>query len=110
MSRFPYVAVLIAIALAAIPATAALAQDDPATTAAHPFVGAWLVDTNTGDPSEPHTELIVHSDGTLLQADPAGVGIGAWLPTDPDSAAITVTALVDAGDGQVTTVIVRANV
>src|SRR6476469_1163311 len=110
MFRIRSMAVLIAIAMAVVPATVALAHEAPTTPAAHPFVGAWLVDTNTADSSEPHTALVVHSDGTLIQADQANVAIGAGQATGAKTAAITMTALVEAGDGQVNTVIVRANV
>ena len=102
---------LVAAASSALVAPGAFAQGDPAIPSdGHRFVGAWLVDTNTGDVSDPPARLAVHPDGTLLQADQAHVAIGVWEPTGDHSAALTFTAQVDVGDGQVATLTVRAAV
>jgi hypothetical protein len=108
MARIPRTAILVAIVLAAVPGSTVLAHDDHAAATDHPFVGAWVVDTNTTDTSDPHTLLIVHPDGTLVQADPANVGVGVWEPTGEAMASLTVTAWFDAGDQEMSTVIVRA--
>ena len=63
-------------------------------------MGAWLVDTNTDYATEPPARLIVHPDGTLLQVDQTTVAVGVWQPTGDDTAALTITAQVDVGDGQ----------
>jgi hypothetical protein len=110
MPRMPRAALLVLTLIGAFPATGALAQDDPASTAGHPFVGAWLVDTNTAEDSEPHSRLVVHPDGTLLQVDQTTVAVGAWAPTSAQTADLTIAAQVDMGDGQVATITVRANV
>jgi hypothetical protein len=108
MIRVRSAAVVLATLLATVPPTAVLAQGGATATPVHPFVGAWIVDTNTADDSDPHTQLTVHPDGTLLQADQANVGIGVWEPTGDGSAALTMTAGSDSPDGNPSTVIVRA--
>ena len=73
-------------------------------------MGAWLVDTNTGDDTEPSSRLVVHPDGTLLQVDQTTVAIGVWEPTGDDAAALTIAAQIDVGDGRIATVTLRAEV
>lgn len=110
MHRSLSAGVLVAVLAAALVAPSALAQDAASSFGDHPFVGAWLVDTNTDDTTEPPTRLVVHPDGTLLQADQTTVAIGVWEPTGDDAAALTITAQIDAGDGSVATATVRAEV
>jgi hypothetical protein len=110
MPRMRQTALLAATLGAALSASGVLAQDDPATTAGHPFVGAWLVDTNAAEDSEPRSRLIVHPDGTVLQVDQTTVAVGVWAPTSAQTADLTIAAQVDVGDGQVATITVRANV
>lgn len=101
---------LIAILATALVAPVAQAQEPASSGGGHPFVGAWLVDTNTHDSSEPHSRLVVHPDGTLLQVDQTTVAIGVWEPVGETGAALTITAQVDAGDGHVALMTVRGEV
>ncbi len=111
MHRSLSAAALVAVLATVLVAPSALAQEAAAPLfEGHPFVGAWLVDTNTNDATEPPTRLVVHPDGTLLQADQTTVAIGVWQPTGDDAAALTITAQIDVGNGAVATATVRAEV
>jgi hypothetical protein len=69
----------------------ALAQDaGPSSIEGHPLVGAWLIDIRAEDPGNPPSTAIFHADGTYVQADVVGVGIGSWDPTDRRTGALTV--------------------
>lgn len=104
------VAPLVAVLATALVTPSALARDTARPFESHPFVGAWLVDTNTDDATEPPSRLIVHPDGTLLQVDQTTVAVGVWEPTGDDAAALTITDQIDMGDGKVATVTVRGAV
>jgi hypothetical protein len=110
MHRSLRAAALITALATALAAPGVLARDAGHSFEGHPFVGAWLVDTNTDDITEPPSRLIVHPDGTLLQVNHSEVAIGVWEPTGDDAAALTITAQIDAGDGQVAIAIVRGAV
>jgi hypothetical protein len=71
-------------------ASATLAQDASAT-AQSPIVGAWLLDVGS-DPSSAPTTAIFHADGTYIQTDGVGTGIGSWAATGPASGDLTFTA------------------
>ncbi len=109
MHRLLRIAPLVAVLGAALSGPA-LAQDAAPSFEGHPFVGAWLVDTNTDDSSERPTRLVVHPDGTLLQADQTTVAVGVWEPTGEASARITLSAPVDAGEGEVTLATLRGEI
>jgi plastocyanin len=50
--------------------------------AGHPLVGAWLLDTDTADPSNPPTLATFSSDGIYTQLEPESApGVGAWETT-----------------------------
>ena len=110
MHRSRHLAPLVAMLATVLVVPSAVAQDASPSFEGHPFVGAWLVDTNTSDATEPPTRIVVHPDGTLLQVDQTTVAIGVWEPTGGEAAALTVTAQVDAGDGKVAVATVRAEV
>jgi hypothetical protein len=75
--------------LAALMGPGALAQDASSTTADHPLVGTWLVDTNAADDANPPSTVVFHSDGTYLEIDVDGVAGGVWEATGPQTAALT---------------------
>jgi hypothetical protein len=53
-----------------------------------PSLGSLWVDERDGGPS---VMTAIHADGTLLTIDPyRGVGVGNWVPTGPDSAALVI--------------------
>lgn len=70
--------------------TAGVAKDASPSTAKSPVVGAWLLDVD-GDPSTPPTQAVFHADGTYLQTDAGGVGVGSWAATGPSTGALTFT-------------------
>ena len=72
-------------------ASTTLAQDATSTTAESPIVGAWLLDVGN-DPGSPPTTGIFHADGTYIQTDGVGTGIGSWAATGPSSGDLTFTA------------------
>jgi hypothetical protein len=75
--------------LVALMGSGALAQDASPGTAGHPLVGAWLVDTNAADDTNPPSTVVFHDDGTYLEIDVDGVAAGVWEPTGPQTAALT---------------------
>lgn len=110
MHRTLRAAALVAALATTLIAPGVLAQDATASFDGHPFVGAWLVDTNTDDAADPPSWLIVHPDGTLLQVNHSVVAVGVWEPTGDDAAAVTITAQSDVGEGQIATGTVRGTV
>ena len=78
-------------------ASTTLAQDASAT-AESPIVGAWLLDVGS-DPSSAPTTAIFHADGTYIQTDGTGTGIGSWAATGPSTGDLTFTQyqIEDAG-------------
>ena len=69
----------------------AVAQEStPAATAGHPIVGAWLLDVDANDPTNPPALAIFHDDGTYLQAESDGSnGVGVWEAIGANSVALT---------------------
>jgi hypothetical protein len=68
--------------------SAVVAKDAKPSMAKSPVVGAWLLDVD-GDLSTPPTQAVFHADGTYLQTDAGGVGVGSWLATGPSTGALT---------------------
>lgn len=82
------IGVLVAILSLAAPV---VAQDDiVAVKAAHPIVGAWIVDSSPDDPSDPLELTVTGPGGTITDTSLDGVGTGAWFPTGPSAADATV--------------------
>ena len=90
MRRLSATSSILAVSLLAIGglASATVAKDAKTTTAESPMVGAWLLDVGNDDGSAP-TTVIFHADGTYLQTDGGGVGVGSWEATGPDSGTLT---------------------
>jgi hypothetical protein len=79
------------VASIAVVGSGALAQDArPSSIEGHPLVGAWLIDIRAEDPGNPPSSAIFHGDGTYMQADVVGVGIGTWEPINPGTGELTV--------------------
>jgi len=79
------------LALGILTTRTAAQEGTPAVPADHPFIGAWLLDTNVDDPSDPPSLVIFHDDGTYSEADPGGTdGVGAWEATGPNTANLTI--------------------
>lgn len=66
------------------------AQDSTASLASHPLVGAWLLDINAEDPENAPSLAIFSSDGTYLEVDVDGTGIGVWDATGERAANLTI--------------------
>src|SRR5688500_13658974 len=105
--------VLIGSALQGLAPTTAQ-EGTPVTTAAHPLVGAWVIDTSAEDPAGPQEatvppDVTVFTDeGTVIDSTPFGeTGVGAWEPTGPDAAALTFVIPVE-DDDFAGSVIIRA--
>jgi hypothetical protein len=90
---------------------AALAQDaSPGAMAEHPLVGAWLLDTSGEETGNPSSDIIFHADGTYVESDVDGVGIGSWEPTGDQTGAATFLFHQAGEDGAISTVKIRATV
>jgi hypothetical protein len=88
------------VALAPVPGIGAQDGTPAAGTAGHPLVGAWVLDTDADDPTNPPTLAGFGADGIYTQVDADGtVGIGAWQATGPSTAALTFHSLA-AENGQ----------
>ena len=110
MRRIPVLATLL-LAAAAIAPAAVAAQDDSQATADHPFVGAWVIDADSADPSPPDQILLVGPGGTLSDASLDFFGYGAWTPSGDRTADVTFyTPIGDAETGFLGFQTVRASV
>ena len=110
MRRLSVASSILAISLLAFGglASATLAQDASAT-AESPVVGAWLLDVGS-DPSSAPTTAILHADGSYIQTDGVGTGIGSWAATGPSTGALTFTQYGVEQAGAVYSVTVRGTI
>jgi len=88
------------LALAGVASHAAAAHDAaPPVLAAHPLVGAWMLGTNTADPTTLPPLMIFDADGTSVGADLGGRDtVGTWEATGSRTAALTLMAFAP-GEG-----------
>lgn len=69
----------------------ALAQDTTATDfTGHPLVGTWMLDTDLEDEENLPSLVIFAADGSYLEIDADGQGVGAWEPTGDTTATLTI--------------------
>jgi hypothetical protein len=70
----------------------ATAQDGTPTSAGkHPFIGAWIVDTDTSDAANFPALAVATSDGTYLESHPdVGVGVGTWEAAGEGAVNLTI--------------------
>ena len=68
------------------------AQDaTPSPAPEHPFVGAWLVDTDTTIDVNFPALSVATADGTYIESHPdVGVGVGTWEATGERSVTLTI--------------------
>jgi hypothetical protein len=107
------VGVLVAGALVAnLVVRRAGAQDASDAPASHPLVGAWIVDQNVADATDPPALSIVLAEGTYYEANPAvGDGVGVWTSTGERTIAATIVFLVVGEGGAIqATVKARADI
>jgi hypothetical protein len=87
----PFLVALVVGLVAAGPAPSRAQEATPAARAEHPFVGAWVVDTDTADPANFPALAAAAADGTYVESHPlVGVGVGAWEATGDRTANLTV--------------------
>ena len=100
------------LALGSGPGTVAQDGTPAAAMAGHPFVGAWVVDTDTADPANFPALGAATADGVYVESHPqVGVGVGAWEPTGGRTANLTlVFRATDQGGAPVGVVTARAAV
>ena len=65
----------------------------------HPFVGVWMIDVDTDDPTNPPELITVHGDGTYTEFSFDGPGVGSWESTGDSTAALTIWFLGANDDG-----------
>jgi hypothetical protein len=73
-------------------------------------VGAWIVDQNVDDATDPPALTIIMAEGTSYESNPTvGNGVGVWSATGERTAAATFLFQIVGADGAVqTTVKARA--
>lgn len=106
MRRLSLLASLVAVVLLALVVTPraplSRAQESTPEASGHPFVGTWLIDTDTADPESGTGVVTVAADGTYTEVDADGTtGLGAWRPTGEDTADLTLLYPSEEGLAQV---------
>jgi hypothetical protein len=75
----------------AVARTAAAQDATPPAVAAHPVVGAWVLDNDPAFPGALVSYGAFHADGTVTALHPlAGTGIGVWHATGAQAGQLTV--------------------
>jgi hypothetical protein len=70
---------------------AAAQNGTPTAAGDHPFVGAWIVDTDTTVDANFPALAVATTDGTYLESHPdVGVGVGSWEPTGEQTVSLTI--------------------
>src|ERR687894_2761578 len=95
MPRFVRLSVISALTILTLVVVAqpqAAAQNGIPTAAEdHPFVGAWIVDTDTADDANFPALAVATADGTYLESHPdVGVGVGSWEATGERTVNLTI--------------------
>ena len=75
------------------------AQVSTPTTAEHPLVGTWVVDTISASNTDSPEIAVVTSDGGLAGLGANRVAGGRWQPTSPTVAELTLVSIFDGADG-----------
>jgi hypothetical protein len=94
------------LALAATTRQAAAQDASPVPIAVHPLVGTWIVDRDIDGSTDAPTMLVHTADGSTI--DSLFDVCGAWQPTGPRSAHVTLVGLIDGGAGG--SIVIRASV
>ena len=92
---------IVAMVLIAALFTPTVTAQDAASTdyAGHPFVGSWMLDTDTSDPGNTPSLVVVSADGSYIEFDSDGPGVGAWEPTGDTTATLTIHFIDSDGGG-----------
>lgn len=97
MNRLHMVVALLVIGMIGVLVSSPLAgtaQDATPESGQHPLVGAWVVDPETSDPSNPPSFDIFMADGTMVNVGSDGTSIGVWEATGPNTAIFTFNGLL----------------
>ena len=99
MRRIGIIVLSVVLLCGAFGATIAMAQDaTPAAAEDHPIVGAWLLDTDIDDPTNPFSLDVFTSDGVYFEVDPeGGTSVGVWEPSGANTANMTFWGLDPSG-------------
>ena len=82
---------VLTLTVAAAQPHAAAQNGTPTAAGDHPFVGAWIVDTDTADDANFPALAVATSDGTYLESHPdVGVGVGSWEATGERTVSLTI--------------------
>jgi hypothetical protein len=82
---------VLTLTVAAAQPHAAAQNGTPTAAEDHPFVGAWIVDTDTADDANFPALAVATSDGTYLESHPdVGVGVGSWEATGQRTVSLTI--------------------
>jgi hypothetical protein len=82
---------VLTLAVAATQPQAAAQDGTPTAAGDHPFVGAWIVDTDTTDATNFPALAVATADGTYLESHPdVGVGVGSWEATGERTVSLTI--------------------
>lgn len=85
------VGLFLTAALLVAPMHGATAAQATPVTASSPLVGAWELQTQAGNPSNPPSVAVFHPDGTYYESDANGSdGAGTWQMTGPNTAILTI--------------------
>ena len=82
---------LLPLAGASVQPGASAQEATPTTTATHPFIGAWIVDTDVAIDVNFPALAVATADGTYIESHPeVGVGVGTWEATGERTANLTI--------------------
>jgi hypothetical protein len=82
---------LLTLAIATVHPGVSAQEATPSAAATHPFVGAWIVDTDTTIDANFPALAVVTTDGTYLESHPdVGVGVGSWEATGERTVSLTI--------------------
>ena len=96
MPRFvPLVSVLaitvLILAVTPVPPSVSAQDATPIASSTHPFVGAWIVDTDVTDAANFPALAVATADGTYIESHPdVGVGVGSWETTGERTVSLTI--------------------
>ena len=83
--------IVLTLTIAAAQPHAAAQNGTPTAAGDHPFVGAWIVDTDTVDDANFPALAVATSDGTYLESHPdVGVGVGTWEAAGEGAVNLTI--------------------
>ena len=92
-----------------IGATGPVVETQAESYAAHPLVGAWLVDAKPSVPGINLHTSVFNADGTTSDSSPGSSGRGVWVPTSENTADVSFVEVVSSDDGHEATVMINTS-